>query len=176
MKDIGRTRDAADWQKWPDAKARSRVSFTRGFSRRHCTRHLDSIAPSLGADGMEAIGAISDGRCREKVARWDGQQPLGQLVCVGVTAESGGDGGGEGKGEVPQPWHDALLKIGKCIDHDVLWGIRARQFDFSPPLPGVWGLGSWASMAQFPLGIAANRGNAPNKQPLMDRTWRLGQK
>lgn len=115
MKDIGRTRDAADWQKWPDAKARRRVSFTRGFSRRHCTRHLDSIAPSLGVDGMEAIGAISDGRCREKVARWDGQQPLGQLVCVGVTAESGGDGGGEGKGEVPQPWHDALLKIGNAL-------------------------------------------------------------
>lgn len=91
IEDIGRTRDAADWQKLPDAKARKGVSFTRRFSRRHCTRHLDSIPPS------KPRSLISTGwrRCyirrtlQGKKSRDGQQQPLGQLVCVGasLTAE-----------------------------------------------------------------------------------------
>lgn len=102
IEDIGRTRDAADWQKLPDAKARKGVSFTRRFSRRHCTRHLDSIPPS------KPRSLISTGWRRCYIRRTlqgeqspDGQQqPLGQLVCVGASlaAESGCDGGGEGTG------------------------------------------------------------------------------
>lgn len=183
IEDIGRTRDAADWQKLPDAKACKGVVFTRGFSRRHCTRHLDSIPPS------KPTSLISTGWRRCYIRRTlQGGRSLGQLVCVGVTAESG-DGGGEGKGEVPQvpsmavcvqPWHDALLKIGNALIMMFWWMIRARQFD-PEPFPhassphhlslgsGSWGLGPrWRSFN--PLGIAAISRNAPKKQLLMVTT------